>query len=269
VSAVRAFGNRRTNAELMVDCATLGYLDGSVIDMTYGLGRFWAKHHPAHLVTVDLDPTLNADIVADFTNLPFPDRSFRSAVFDPPYKLNGTSTGKGPATSDVDYGVGGGYASIAERHALIFAGMTEAARLVEVGGIVIVKCQDQVCSGDIQFQTDLVRDHGLTIGLRKIDVLHVGGYRKQPARTRKHDACRGHGCDGCVNGRIESRQQHAARDYSTAVVFERQRPMSPRYETIQPCLDLELESPPPRFRRPGMRVRPTRARRRHLLPRSR
>ena len=30
-----------TNAEMIEDVARLGYLDGSVLDVTYGLGTFW------------------------------------------------------------------------------------------------------------------------------------------------------------------------------------------------------------------------------------
>jgi hypothetical protein len=198
MSHIRAIGNppRRGNAELIADLAQLGYLPEPVIDVTYGKGRFWKLYRPEKLVTNDLDPISDSMLHHDFTNFPAPDRLFATVVFDPPYKLNGTASQGGPATSDDDYGVGGDYRTPAERHDLMRRGMTEAARMARE--FVIVKCMDQVVSGRIHWQTDMMTEHGRTIGLNKIDTLHVYGYRTQPAGRR---------------------QVHAHRDYSTALVF--------------------------------------------------
>jgi hypothetical protein len=195
---IRAIGNppRRGNAELIADLAVLGYLPDPVIDVTYGKGRFWKLYRPDGLVTNDLDPISDSLYHCDFTAMPLDSKSFATVVFDPPYKLNGTASQGGPATSDDDYGVGGDYRTPDERHDLMYRGMTEAARLARE--FVIVKCMDQVVSGDIKWQTDMMTDHGKTISLNKIDTLHVYGYRAQP------------------KGR---RQVHAHRDYSTALVF--------------------------------------------------
>jgi hypothetical protein len=44
-----------TNAHLIADVARLGYLDGRVIDVTYGEhGGFWKVWRPEHLVAHDL-----------------------------------------------------------------------------------------------------------------------------------------------------------------------------------------------------------------------
>ena len=196
---IRAIGTRRNNAELMADAHALGYLPEPVLDATYGTGRFWKIHRPEHLSTNDLyEP--GADHVWDFTDLPVtPENvSWQTIVFDPPYKLNGTSTGKGPASGDDGYGVGGEYRGMEAVHGLIRAGMTELARFAEK--YLLVKCQDQVCSGRVQWQTRIFADHGESLGLRLVDMLHVQGYRKQPA------------------GRV---QVHARRDYSTLLVFRR------------------------------------------------
>lgn len=92
----------KSNAELIEDVARLGYLDGRVLDCTYGLGVFWNRWQPKELVTSDRVSFLDLQVRADFTNLPFSDGSFDSVVFDPPYKLNGTPT---PGVDD-RYGVG-------------------------------------------------------------------------------------------------------------------------------------------------------------------
>lgn len=92
-SSVRAIGMRINNAELIADLAELGYLSGRVLDPTYGLGRFWNQHRPDDLTAVDIDPRRGV-IRADFRSLPFSDNTFNACTFDPPYKLNGTSTCK-------------------------------------------------------------------------------------------------------------------------------------------------------------------------------
>jgi hypothetical protein len=56
-------------------------------------------------------------------------KAFDTVVLDPPYKLNGTSTGEGPAASDESYGVGGPYQSVEDKHTLIKDGIVECARI--------------------------------------------------------------------------------------------------------------------------------------------
>src|SRR5699024_499292 len=130
----------------------------------YGLGRFWTEIRPAGLVAVDIDPervaaALDAGIdaeVADFTALPMDDGTYATVVLDPPYKLNGASTGRGPSAADAGFGVAGtdwGRMRWQDRHALIRAGIAEAVRVTAPGGHVLVKCQDQVSSGRVRWQT--------------------------------------------------------------------------------------------------------------------
>lgn len=201
MTEIMAIGERRNNAELMADCAALGYLPEPVIDLTYGLGRFWTLHRPAVLFTNDIDPTRTTDFTLDFTNLGdhFPEGHFAATVFDPPYKLNGTSKPRGPATSDAAYGVDGDYMPMGKRHKLMVDGLREAIRITRTDGFVLVKCQDQVSSGRVRWQTDLMTETAVEAGAEKVDLLHVRGYRQQPpGRTQKH----------------------ARRDYSSLLVFK-------------------------------------------------
>lgn len=55
----------------------------TVLDATYGKGRFWSWPHNLHIVGVDIDPPGPVSLVADYRNLPFPQRSFDVLVFDP------------------------------------------------------------------------------------------------------------------------------------------------------------------------------------------
>lgn len=203
---VRAIGTRSSNAAAIVDCRTLGYLNDhdSILDPTYGLGRFWSIWRPYRLVRSDLNPARSADGVSvDVRAMPWPDDLFDAVVFDPPYKLNGTSTGRGPAASDEDYGVHL-YQGREERHQFIRDGITECVRVVRHRGYLLVKCMDQVNGGRKRWQTRIFADHAESLGCRLVDMLHVQGYRAQPKTNR----------DGTPR-----RQQHAAADYSTLLVL--------------------------------------------------
>jgi len=198
---------KRSNAALIADCAELGYIGGQVLDPTYGKGGMWKDFQPTSLTTSDLHCSTGesddggVEVWAhDFTDLPWGEEQFDTVVFDPPYKLNGTSTGKGPAASDERYGVTQ-YQSVAQKYELIKAGMWECSRVLRFGGFLLVKCQDQVCSGKVQWQTRILADYGeLELELSLTDMLHVEGMRAQPPGRR---------------------QLHARRNYSTMLVFRK------------------------------------------------
>lgn len=189
MSTVMAISAAKNNAELIVECAQLGYLhrDWLILDPTYGKGRFWTELKPKHLIGSDLKMELSlVGTSVDFTDLPWADEHFDAVVFDPPYKLSGTPTGEGPASGDKSYGITE-YKSIEERHQLIFDGITECMRVLKPGGYLLIKCQDQVSSGRVQWQTRIFADHAEDLGAKLVDMLHLPGYRKQPkGRSQKH-----------------------------------------------------------------------------------
>lgn len=183
-----------TNAHMIADCAKLGYLrpEWLTLDPTYGRGNFWKEWRPPHNRLVTSDAFTPAGMRADFTALPFWSQAFDAVVFDPPYKLNGT-----PSHPDEAYGV-----HIPtrwqDRIALICKGVHECARVSE--NILLVKCQDQVVSGKVVWQTDIVTQAARQVGMRKVDRLDfLTDPRPQP----------------------HSRQMHARRNYSSLLVFER------------------------------------------------
>jgi hypothetical protein len=228
---VLAISAARTNAELVLDCVRLGYLDRSmtVLDPTFGKGGFWKSWRPDRLIGCDLDATRSpVGFPVDFTELPFP-RTFDAVVLDGPYKLNGTG---GSQASDDRYGVAGRGTSWQARHALICSGITEAARVTVPAGWLFVKCQDQVCGGAVRWQTREFADHAERHGFRLVDSLHLVGHRPQPEwqgcrrckgtgleKLRVHPVCQS--CHGA--GQFRPTQQHAARNYSTLLVCRKDR----------------------------------------------
>ena len=200
-AAVRAIGDppRKSNAQMVADLHTVARLtDVPTLDCTYGEGRWWTTWRPATLIRCDIDPAKSPDMPAgvDFTNMPWSDGCWPQVTFDPPYKLNGTSA----HPSDAGYGVAV-KRTRDETHALMRAGLTECARVLTVGGVLVAKCQDQVESGRLWMQSHLMVEWGRDAGLELVDRIHVYGYRPQPARP---------------NG---FRSVHS--DYSTGLVFRK------------------------------------------------
>lgn len=201
---------RADNGELIADVVKLGYIQrhDRVLDATYGKGTFWKTWKPMHLTYHDI----KVDGV-DFRDLPYTDDHFEVVVFDPPYKLNGTPD----ETVDERYGVDVP-ADWRERMKLMHEGVLECLRVLAPKGYLLVKCQDQVCSGKVRWQTDAFtewlcgarwgpdEEHGEWSPepqpgpCRKVDQLHFLGYRAQP------------------DGR---RQVHARHNFSTLLIFKK------------------------------------------------
>jgi tRNA G10 N-methylase Trm11 len=190
-----------TNADLIADCARLGYLrdEWHTLDPTYGRGTWWRKFQPAHLTTHDL----KIDGI-DFRALPEPDDHFDAVAFDPPYVSMG-----GRATTTLGdyqerYGADTAPLSPAGVQTLINEGLCELQRVVRPRGIVLVKCQDYVSSGKLWAGTHKTLAFALELGFEYVDRLeHIApAPRPQPP------------------GRL---QVHARRNLSTLLVLRRPR----------------------------------------------
>ena len=78
-------------AEAVKGLLALHFRDAAtVLDMSYGDGKFWHPQMPRglELTTLDINPAKRADVIGDFRALPFPDRAFDVACFDPPYMVD-------------------------------------------------------------------------------------------------------------------------------------------------------------------------------------
>jgi hypothetical protein len=108
----------------------------TVLDMSYGRGRFWHPTMPRglKLTTLDIDPAGRPDALADFRALPFADRSFDVATFDPPYMTD-------TSERSIMGGRFGHFATIADLELAVRLGCREAARVSRLGMIVEVMNQ--------------------------------------------------------------------------------------------------------------------------------
>lgn len=178
---------RTTNAQALDDCRVLGYLtdEMSIVDLTYGLGRFWNIWRPEGLICADINPERTPDGVStDFRATGLEDRSVDAVVLDGPYKYAG-----GPSkdtTMDDDYGVDPNMPP-EERDRLLRDGVYEACRVAR--SVVLVKSQDQVVSGRKRWQTRMLANYAEGLGWRLKDVLYVRSHRPQPpGRRQVHSA---------------------------------------------------------------------------------
>lgn len=182
IPPVMSIGKWSSNAELILDCKRLGYLrnEWRTLDPTYGYGTFWKLWSPDSLVASDLDENkspLGKSI--DFTDLPWDDRYFDAVVFDGPYKLNGTPTDN----ADERYGVHV-VKTWQERMELLRAGIGECARVLG-DGYLLVKCQDQVSSGKVRWQTIEFTKCAESHGLGLVDRFDFMSYRPQSTQRRQ------------------------------------------------------------------------------------
>lgn len=188
---------RRRNSTLMRDCARLGYLGGAsdtVLDLTYGKGKFWTEVRPPGLITNDVDTSTLAAYNEDFRATGWPTGWVDYVVFDPPYRLGGTAS---VPAFDEAYGLAVAWRSRDAVRSLIVEGTQEAVRLAR--RLVLVKVQDQVNGGRVHSQVTWVINAAEQVGGRFVDSLHVVGGRGQPS------------------GRRQVRARHG---YSTLVVLE-------------------------------------------------
>lgn len=179
---ISSVGEWRTNAELIADVARLGYLPGPVLDLTYNAGKFWSVWRPASLTTNDLDQQWCTDHHEDFRSTSFQDGEFATVVLDPPYKLSGTNR---LGEFDRQYGTTATRSRQAV-HALLVAGIAEASRIASE--FVLVKCQDQVCGGEVRWQSAIAYDVARALEMTQADefLFNGGGPPQDAARGQQH-----------------------------------------------------------------------------------
>lgn len=140
------------NADVFPKILKLHVPAGSkVADVTFGKGVFWKK------VPEGLYRLMASDLSkgTDCRNLPYDSDSVDAVVLDPPY-MEGSTRNSAYSTGHRQFQSYYGLKSIAEHktqdryHGAVLAlyreASTEAYRILRSGGILIVKCQDEVCS---------------------------------------------------------------------------------------------------------------------------
>lgn len=197
----------RTNGELVAEAARLGYLNGRVLDPTYGRGKWWTDYQPDELVWhTDRHPD-GTPTGFDFRDIPHPDATFDTVAWDPPYvPPGGRSTSTVPDFHD-RFGLADTPGSPEAQHAYNMDGAREAARVLRPGGYLLWKCMDYVHWMRYYPVTAWVERDAAGLGLETADkFVHLSGTGPQPLLNR----------DGTA--RV---QRHSRRNWSMLIVFRK------------------------------------------------
>lgn len=174
----------QSNAEMILDCVRLGYLQArwETLDATYGAGVWWQKWRPAVLHTPRREEGW------DFTKMWFGDAAMDAVAFDPPYIATRSTRSKSFNALRDAYGLNDAPDKPGDVQNLINDGLTECYRVVKPGGIVLTKCQDYVWHNDVMWLgTHLTLTHALALGFRMQDRLeHLTVPRSQPCNVQRH-----------------------------------------------------------------------------------
>jgi len=176
-----------TNADLIKAIAPM-YLTGSVLDVTYGDGKWWDKYKPDPFTCHDLHKLDGVD----FRNLPEDDNSIDTVCFDAPYvPQGGTGSTAGMAFRE-RFGLTEESTPWWETKELIELGLTQCARVTRRW--VVTKCADFVSGGKFHVGHRWMLDAGTACGLGDawdIIIHHTGsgpgGHNIfEPLRARRH-----------------------------------------------------------------------------------
>ena len=120
----------------------------TIADVTYGRGVFWRNVEPGKYFVLPTDIQTGIDC----RDLPYGDATLDCVVFDPPYMAVSNVNPDGTRSAFEDYYQNNthGAKSVKKYHDAVLdlyeAGGAEAYRVVRDHGVLIVKCQDEVCA---------------------------------------------------------------------------------------------------------------------------
>lgn len=181
------------------------YMNGQPfdVDCTYSKGVFWRKL-PEPLLKFDIAPQREDVMEASADNLPLQDESVQSIMFDPPFMPTKSPNNAGKIKTRFS-----SFSSVTEMWGLYKQAMREFWRVLQPGGIIVVKCQDTVSSGVNYFSHYEVETYARECGFEQLDLFVLGSKRVIISSTWKT-------------------QHHARKNHSFMLVFGKPVPKGKR-----------------------------------------
>ena len=175
------------NSDLISEVARLYIGDGDrVADVTFGKGVFWRKSDVGRMDFRSSDIVTCPEAPYDFRDLPYDNDEFDHVVLDPPYahspgkmivegSYQNSATTKGMYHKDIIN--------------LYREGMTEGHRILGPGGLLWVKCQDEIESS--KQKVSHIEIHDIAIGelgmiVQDMFVLMQSGKPIVQHKTQRH-----------------------------------------------------------------------------------
>ena len=140
--------HKGTNDALFPEILSLYVQTGSTVaDVTFGKGVFWKQVAKGTYNVLATDLKMGVDC----RRLPYGDNSVECVVFDPPYMHTPGGTAHQNHQNFESYYHNNGTENVTVKYHeavldLYFKGSAEAYRVLKPSGILIVKCQDEVCA---------------------------------------------------------------------------------------------------------------------------
>lgn len=134
------------------------------LDPTYSKGNFYKGNFEEPKYKFDLYPQIAGVEQANAENLPLPDESINTMMFDPPFLA---TKGKSLTTENSSNKINkrfGVYPTEKELHQFYLNALTEFYRILKPNGILIFKCQDKVSSGKQYFSHLFIMNEAQKMG---------------------------------------------------------------------------------------------------------
>ena len=183
------------NADLIAQVVKLyAFPSASIADVTWGKGAFWKA---VDLSRYNFHPSDIKDGI-DFRDLPYENNSLDVVVLDPPYAHN-------PGTFMTDDTYNNNATTKGMNHDAIQQlyrdGMQEAYRVLKDGGLLWVKCQDEIESGKQRYSHIEIFNTGSQLGFYAKDLFILKQDTSSPVQQKK--------------------QQHAKKNHSYLWIFRK------------------------------------------------
>lgn len=156
--------------------------DGFECDLTFGNGAFW-RDLPAPEYKFDIDPQKPDVEQSSSDNVPLPDSSLGSIVFDPPF-LTYVRAGREGNGGMIMAKRFAGYWRYDELGAHYKATLDETARLLKKKGVLIFKCQDIIHNHRMHCTHANVIKWAADAGFRLLDLFILAANHRMPSPNR-------------------------------------------------------------------------------------